>query len=69
MSCPPSELRERNEPKGGVGVETEGSCAEVPVRWDMMGERARAPVLYYSEPSRAERSRPDGGKLAVVSRG
>ena len=29
-------------------------------------ERARAPVLDYSEPSRAGRSRPDGGKLAVV---
>ena len=29
-------------------------------------ERARAPVLDYSEPNRAERSRPDGGKLVVV---
>ena len=29
-------------------------------------ERAKAPVLDYSEPSRAGRSRPDGGKLAVV---
>ena len=55
-------------PKGGVGVETERSGAEVPVRWEMLRERerARAPVLDYSEPSRAERSRPDGGKLAVV---
>ena len=29
-------------------------------------ERARAPVLGFSEPNRAERSRPDGEKLAVV---
>ena len=28
-------------------------------------ERARAPVLDYSEPSRAERSRPDGEKLLL----
>ena len=55
-------------PKGGVGVETERSGAEVPVRLEMLRERerARAPVLDYAEPSRAERSRPDGEKLAVV---
>ena len=29
-------------------------------------ERAISPVLDFSEPSRAERSRPDGEKLAVV---
>ena len=44
MSCPPSELRERNEPKGGgVGVETERSGAEVPVRWEMLREREQEP--------------------------
>ena len=52
-------------PKGGVGVETERSCAEVPVRWEMLRERARVPVLDNSEPSRAERWRPDAEKLAV----
>ena len=26
-------------PKGGVGAETEGSGAEVPVRWEMLRER------------------------------
>ena len=54
-------------PKGGVGVETERSGAEVPVRWEMPREREQEPRLPdFSEPSRAERSRPDGGKLAVV---
>ena len=44
MSCPPSELRERNEPKGwGFGVETERSGAEVPVRWEMLREREQGP--------------------------
>ena len=43
MSCPPSELRERNEPKGGVGVETERSGAEVPVRWERLREREKIP--------------------------
>ena len=33
----------------------------------MPRERARAPVLDYSEPSRAEISRPDGEKLAVAT--
>ena len=33
----------------------------MPVRWEVLRERerTRAPVLDYSEPSRAERSRPD----------
>ena len=43
MSCPPSELRERNEPKGGVVVETEGSGAEVPVRSEKLREREQEP--------------------------
>jgi len=39
----------------------------VPVRWENAErERARAPEPDYSEPSRAERSRPDGEKLVVV---
>jgi len=50
----------------GVEVETGESAAEVPVRWEVLSERAGVLVLDYSEPSRAERSRPDGGKLAVV---
>ena len=44
MSCPPSELRERNGPKGGgVGVETGRSGAGVPVRWEMLREREQEP--------------------------
>ena len=44
MSCPPSKLRERNEPKrGGVGVETKRSGAKVPVRWEVLREREQEP--------------------------
>jgi len=37
----------------GVGVQTERSGVEVPVRWEMLreGKIARAPVLDYSEPN------------------
>ena len=60
MSCPPSESRGRNEPNGGgVGTFLYGLMRKSKSKSITERERARAPVLDYSEPNRAERSRPD----------
>ena len=47
---------ERNEPTkgGGVGVETERSGAEVPVRWEMLREKGKDPRCWTIQ-SHAER--------------
>ena len=55
LSCPPSELRERNEPKGGgFGVETGKIGAKVPVRRVMLREREPEPRCWTIR-SQAER--------------